>query len=95
MEKVAPRLAAVSDPAAALQIRDLERAMAAIPEGQRQVILLVGLEGMRYEEAATILRIPIGTVRSRLSRGRETLRSLMDVSGRARINPGSPVYKAA
>ena len=95
MEKVAPTLTAVSDPTATLQIRDLERAMAALPEGQRQVILLVGLEGMRYEEVATILRIPIGTVRSRLSRGRETLRSLMDVSGRAGDNPGSPARRAA
>ena len=95
MEKVAPTLAAVSDPTAALQIRDLERAMAALPEGQRQVILLVGLEGMRYEEVAAILRIPIGTVRSRLSRGRETLRSLMDVRGKTGSNPGSQACRAA
>ena len=95
VEHVAPALAAVSDPSAVLQIRDLERAMAALPEGQRQVILLVGLEGMRYEEVATILGIPIGTVRSRLSRGRETLRILMDVSGRAGISPERPAYRAA
>ena len=95
VEKVAPTLVALSDPTAALQIRDLERAMAALPEGQRQVILLVGLEGMRYEEVATILGIPIGTVRSRLSRGRETLRILMDVSGRAGISPERPAYRAA
>ena len=95
MDKVAPTLTAVSDPTATLQIRDLERAMAALPEGQRQVILLVGLEGMRYEEVATILGIPIGTVRSRLSRGRETLRGLMDVSGRTGVNPGSPACRAA
>jgi RNA polymerase sigma-70 factor, ECF subfamily len=52
-----------------------------LPDEQRQVILLVGLEGMRYGEVATILDIPIGTVRSRLSRGRETLRVLMEIGG--------------
>jgi len=47
------------------------------------VILLVGLEGMRYEEVATVLGIPIGTVRSRLSRGRDMLRELMGMKEEA------------
>ncbi|MBV8132445.1 MAG: sigma-70 family RNA polymerase sigma factor [Alphaproteobacteria bacterium] len=63
---------------ASLQLRDLERAMAILPEEQRQVILLVGLEGMRYEDVARILDIPVGTVRSRLSRGRHMLRKIME-----------------
>jgi RNA polymerase sigma-70 factor (ECF subfamily) len=62
---------------ASLQLRDFGRAIAALPEEQRQVILLIGLEGMSYEEVAQILDIPIGTVRSRLSRGRDMLRRLM------------------
>jgi RNA polymerase sigma-70 factor (ECF subfamily) len=49
-----------------------------LPEEQREVILLVGLEGLRYAEAAVILSVPIGTVRSRLSRARDTLRKLLD-----------------
>jgi RNA polymerase sigma-70 factor, ECF subfamily len=44
---------------------------------QRQVILLVGLEGMAYDEVAAVLNVPVGTVRSRLSRGRDQLRRLM------------------
>jgi len=59
-----------------LELRDLERAIAKLPEEQRAVILLVGLEGMRYEEVAEVLDVPVGTVRSRLSRGREALRRL-------------------
>jgi RNA polymerase sigma-70 factor, ECF subfamily len=59
-----------------LELRDLERAIAKLPEEQRTVILLVGLEGMRYEEVAAVLDVPVGTIRSRLSRGREALRRL-------------------
>lgn len=60
-----------------LELRDLERAIAKLPEEQRSAILLVGFEGMSYEEVAAILDVPVGTVRSRLSRGREALRKLM------------------
>ena len=62
-----------------LQLRDLDRAISRLSEEQRQVILLVGLEGMRYEQAAQILDIPVGTVRSRLSRARDELRALMQI----------------
>jgi DNA-directed RNA polymerase specialized sigma24 family protein len=68
-----------SNAVAVLQLRDLEAAIARLPQEQRQVILLVGLEGMRYEEVAEILGVPVGTVRSRLSRGRDQLRRLMDM----------------
>ena len=79
VEDVAPVLTVAPRAASSLQLRDLERAIRLLPEEQRQVILLVGLEGMRYEEVAAVLDIPIGTVRSRLSRGREMLRRLMDI----------------
>src|SRR6516165_256623 len=60
-----------------LELRDLERAIAQLPEEQRSVILLVGLNGMRYDEAAAVVDLPVGTVRSRVSRGRESLRAMM------------------
>jgi len=44
------------------------------------VLLLVGVEGMRYEEAANVLGVPVGTVRSRVSRGRDTLRRFMGMN---------------
>src|SRR5215469_4378731 len=82
MDDVAPVLTVPSTQGASLQLRDLDRAMARLPEEQRQVLLLVGLEGMRYEEVAMVLDVPVGTVRSRLSRGRDMLRHLMDMKGR-------------
>ena len=63
---------------ASLELRDLQRAINTLSHEQREVLLLVGLEDMRYEQVATILDIPVGTVRSRLSRARTTLRLLMD-----------------
>jgi RNA polymerase sigma-70 factor (ECF subfamily) len=79
VEEMAPMLTVQSNAIAVLQLRDLEAAIARLPQEQRQVILLVGLEGMRYEEVAAILGVPVGTVRSRLSRGRDQLRRLMDM----------------
>jgi RNA polymerase sigma-70 factor (ECF subfamily) len=62
----------------ALEHRDLLRAFAALPEEQRSVVLLIGVEDLSYEQAARVLGVPIGTVMSRLSRGRERLRHHMD-----------------
>jgi RNA polymerase sigma-70 factor (ECF subfamily) len=59
-----------------LELRDLKRAIARLPEEQRSVILLVGLEGMLYDDVASVVNLPVGTVRSRVSRGRETLRMM-------------------
>jgi RNA polymerase sigma-70 factor, ECF subfamily len=67
-----------------LELRDLEAAIAKLPQEQRQAILLVGLEGMLYDQAASILGIPIGTLRSRLSRTREQLRILMGLDAKRR-----------
>ena len=55
----------------------LAKALARLPAGQCAVVLLIGLEGMSYAEAASVLGIPVGTVMSRLHRGREQLRILM------------------
>jgi RNA polymerase sigma-70 factor, ECF subfamily len=60
-----------------LELRDLNRALNRLPLEQRSVILLVGMEGMSYGDVSLALGIPVGTVRSRLSRGRDALRQLM------------------
>lgn len=59
-------------------LRELRSALARLPPEQRQVVLLVGLEQLTYAETAEVLEIPIGTVMSRLSRGRDRLRQLLD-----------------
>lgn len=68
-----------------VELRELDEAVRQLPEEHRAVILLVGLEGMTYATAATVLGIPVGTVMSRLSRARETLRVL---TGRDKDNAG-------
>jgi len=64
-------------------LSELRAALGLLVPEQREVVLLVGLEQMSYAEAATVLEVPIGTVMSRLARGRERLRVLLDVGARA------------
>jgi len=66
-----------------LELRDLNKALRRLSNEQREVLLLVGLEQMSYEEVAKVLGIPIGTVMSRLSRGRDQLRAMMEGSSAA------------
>jgi RNA polymerase sigma-70 factor (ECF subfamily) len=66
----------------ALRWRELVRALYSLPEDQRAVILLVALEDLSYAETARVLGIPVGTVMSRLSRGRERLREMTHETGR-------------
>ena len=61
-----------------LELRDLESAIARLPAEQRAMLLLITLEGMKYQEVARICGVPIGTVRSRLSRVREELRRMTE-----------------
>jgi RNA polymerase sigma-70 factor (ECF subfamily) len=62
----------------ALAHRDLLRGFAELPEDQRSVLLLIAVEDFSYRETARVLGLPIGTVMSRLSRGRERLRQYMN-----------------
>ena len=68
-----PQLRADGDPQLAAQAGEVYAAVAALPEPMREVVAAVDLAGMSYAEAATALRIPIGTVMSRLYRARERL----------------------
>jgi len=59
-------------------VRDLVRAMAALSPDHRQILVLVGVEGMSYREVAELLDVPVGTVMSRLARASERLRAALD-----------------
>ena len=61
-----------------LAMRDLQLALNQLPDEQREVLLLVALEDMTYADIAKTLNIPVGTVMSRLSRGRERLRIVLE-----------------
>jgi RNA polymerase sigma-70 factor, ECF subfamily len=69
-----------------LSVGALRAAVDALPREQQEVVLLVGLEEFSYAETAEILRVPVGTVMSRLHRGRERLRQML-------ASPGGPVLR--
>src|SRR6478752_7535990 len=60
------------------QALDLQRCLLRLPDDQREVLLLVSLQDLAYEDVARITGVPVGTVMSRLSRARSRLRELMD-----------------
>lgn len=83
-------LEAVSTPGIAasqlarLECRELGKAIQALPDGQREVLLLVCLEGLSYHETAELMDIPIGTVMSRLNRARTALKQMLTAEPEAR-----------
>jgi RNA polymerase sigma-70 factor (ECF subfamily) len=83
VEEMSNVLSATTDPTALRQLYELNRALSQLAQEQQQTIMLVGLEEFSYQETAAILNVPVGTVRSRLSRGRDQLRRLKDMPERA------------
>jgi RNA polymerase sigma-70 factor, ECF subfamily len=62
-------------------LMSVQAAMARLPEEQRMAVSLVLIEGLPYKEAAEVLEVPIGTLTSRLARGREALQALLGAEG--------------
>jgi RNA polymerase sigma-70 factor, ECF subfamily len=72
-----------ADPGPDVGLRlDLLAALARLPAEQREPLLLVSVEQLSYAECAEVLRIPVGTVMSRVSRGRAALRAWLDGTAR-------------
>lgn len=76
-------------------LMDLVAALSRLPVEQREPLLLVTLEQLSYAECAEVLHIPIGTVMSRISRGRVALRALLDGHVPATAaNPANPATRS-
>lgn len=73
---------------AGLEMHDVLAALDQLPEEQKSLLLLVGVEDLSYDEAARVTGVPMGTVMSRLSRARQRLRSILETgveTGRAAL----------
>jgi RNA polymerase sigma-70 factor (ECF subfamily) len=71
-------LVATSDPSGALELDEVRRAMMLLPEEQREALILIAVAGLPYEEAAVICDCAVGTVKSRVSRGRDRLAQIIE-----------------
>lgn len=87
IEEVASMLPVHENATDSVQLLDLHRAIGCLSEEQRQILLLVGLEELQYDDVAKVLQIPLGTVRSRLSRARNTLREVMGMHEKFATGP--------
>jgi len=87
-------LVAVSNPVASVELEELRQAMALLPPEQREAVILIGAGGMSYEEVAEMAGVPIGTIKSRLSRGRAALAGLWTAgtAHREPVSPEGPAY---
>jgi RNA polymerase sigma-70 factor (ECF subfamily) len=77
----AATMIALPDQEDRIMIHDLEAALHKLPEGQREAILLVGVDGLSYEEAAQVLGCAVGTVKSRVNRARNCLAEALRLTG--------------
>lgn len=73
-----PQLTAPANQDSHIMLLEVRDAYLGLSEEHREILLLVAIEGLQYEEAAKILNLPLGTVRSRLSRARQALRAALE-----------------
>lgn len=72
-----------------IELADMQRALLQLPQPQREALILVGAGGFAYEEAAEICGVAVGTIKSRVARGRAALEQLLD-SGDLPTRRGQP-----
>src|ERR1700754_4623495 len=77
-------LLANDDPTMPMELLELRSALAKLPDDQREALILVGAGGMSYEEAAAVCQCAVGTIKSRVSRARRALETLLTEAGSKR-----------
>ncbi|WP_230533077.1 sigma-70 family RNA polymerase sigma factor [Microvirga roseola] len=78
----AAKMVAIPDQEDRLELQDLSAALYKLPDEQREAIILVGAEGLSYEDAAAALGVKVGTIKSRVNRARNRLAELLGSGGR-------------
>jgi RNA polymerase sigma-70 factor (ECF subfamily) len=76
-EQAERTLQACDDPHAVLELDDVRRALALLPDEQREALIMVGAGGLPYEEVAEIVGVAVGTIKSRVSRARASLVAIL------------------
>jgi RNA polymerase sigma-70 factor, ECF subfamily len=79
-------LLANDDPTIPMELLELRQALAKLPDDQREALILVGAGGMAYEEAAKVCECAVGTIKSRVSRARRALETLLTEAGSRKSN---------
>lgn len=83
-ERAEQTLVASDNPHAAIELDDVRQALMALPVSQREALVMVGAGGFSYEEAAEVMSVAVGTVKSRLSRARAELQRVLESGDYAR-----------
>ncbi|MCR4522103.1 MULTISPECIES: sigma-70 family RNA polymerase sigma factor [Bosea] len=84
----AERMATHGNQESHLDLADFRKALAKLPEEQREVLIMVGATGLSYEEAAEICGVAIGTIKSRVNRARTKLAELLSIGSVDDLGPG-------
>lgn len=84
----AERMATHGNQESHLDLADFRKALAKLPEEQREVLIMVGATGLSYEEAAEICGVAIGTIKSRVNRARTKLAELLSIGSIDDLGPG-------
>lgn len=85
----AEQIAVGGEQESSVSMRDMQRAINLLPPDQREILLMIGVTELSYEEAAQICNIAVGTVKSRLNRARARLAELLGLTGDAPVMAGA------